>query len=184
MSIKTLPDAEFLRQLFIYDEETGNLIWQPRPESSFSDARSYKSWTTQFCDEIAGSVVCDKDGNNYREIQYKKTKWRAHRVVWKMHYGTEPPEILDHIDGDGTNNRIENLREATVQQNGWNVKKSSRNKSGYKGVSFNKEKGRWRAAIRVARKDILIGYYKTPEEAYAAYQKASAAYHGEFYNPT
>lgn len=184
MSIKILPDVETLRQLFSYEYETGLLRWNPRPVSFFPDARAHKSWTTQFCGEVAGSVFMGRDGKYYREITYKKEKWRAHRVIWKMHHGTEPPEILDHIDGDGTNNRIENLREATIHQNGWNVRKSSRNKSGYKGVSFNKEKNRWRSAIRIMGKDILIGYYKTPEEASVAYQKAAMAYHAEFYNPT
>jgi hypothetical protein len=150
----------------------------------FADERCHKIWTTKFCGEIAGSVFPSKDGKYYREVTFERNKWRAHRVIWKMHYGTEPPEIIDHIDGDGTNNRIENIREATVYQNGWNVKKNSRNKSGYKGVSFNKEKNKWRAAIRVSGKDILIGYYKTPEEASTAYQKTSAAHHGSFYKPT
>ena len=184
MDIKTLPDVETLRQLFIYNAETGDLIWRERPASFFPDARSHKSWTTQFCGKIAGCITAVKDGKIYRDVHYKKQRWRAHRVVWKMHYGTDPPELIDHKDGDGTNNRLENLRTADICQNGWNVKKSSRNKSGYKGVSFSVEKKRWRAAIRVMRKDILIGHYNSPEEASAAYQKAAAAYHGEFYKQT
>jgi len=183
MSNKKLPDAEFLRQLFSYERDTGLLRWRPLPASMFPDRRSHKTWTTKFCGEIAGYVF-ENSGMHYREVCFKKNKWRAHRVVWKMHYGVEPPEIIDHVDGDGTNNKIENLRAATVCQNGWNVKRSTRNKSGYKGVSFNNQKKKWRAAIRVLKKDILIGYYKTPEEASDAYQKASASYHGGFYRKT
>lgn len=132
---------------------------------------------------IAGSIV-NYDGRRYIQIQLYKIKYFAHRIAWKIYYKEEPPEILDHIDGDGTNNKILNLRKATIYQNGWNVKKSTRNKSGYKGVSFSKEKNKWRSAIRINKKDILIGYYDSVLEASEAYQNASLQYHGDFYNLT
>lgn len=179
----TLPDVGLLRQLFRYDPENGNLYYLERPDEMFSSERAANSWHTQHCGNMAGSAIL-KEGRTYVQIQFFKKKYLAHRIVWKMHYGTEPPPIIDHIDGDGTNNRISNLREATIYQNGWNTKKSSRNRSGYKGVSFNTERNKWRAAMRINGRDILVGYYKSREEAAAAYQKAAAAYHGDFYNPT
>lgn len=180
---KELPEAELLHKIFFYDQETGILTYADRSDDMFLSTRSAKSWRTKYSGQIAGSIV-EYDGRKYIQIQLYKEKYVAHRIIWKMHYWKEPPEILDHIDGDGTNNRISNLREATIYQNGWNAKKSSRNKSGYKGVSFNREKNKWRAAIRINKRDILIGYYKSIEDAAQAYQKASAQYHGEFYNPT
>lgn len=178
-----LPDAEFLRQVFRYDEETGFLYYLDRPDETFTSRRAANSWRANFCGEMAGCVI-KYDGREYVQIQLYGKKYVAHRIIWKMYYGSEPPEIIDHADGNGTNNKIDNIRAATIFQNGWNVKKSSRNKSGYKGVSFNKERNRWRAAIRVNKKDILIGYYSSAKEASEAYQKASAKHHGEFYNPT
>lgn len=183
-AVMNLPDLDLLNKILDYNKDTGEFTWLPRTVDMFPDERTFNSWTAQFCGKPAGSSYLHSDGRHYHEICYQKVKYRAHRIAWKMHYGEEPPPILDHIDNNGLNNSISNLRAATVTQNGWNAKKSSRNQSGYKGVSFNKEKNKWRAAIHVNKKTKLIGYFSSPEEASIAYQKESAALHGEFYNPT
>lgn len=179
MTVKVLPDTEVLRQLLRYDEKNGDLYWKDRDISMFVDERSFNSFHSQFANEKAGSLKT-KEGGKYIVINLFGKTTLAHRVIWKMHYGTDPPPILDHIDGDGTNNKIENLREATIHQNGWNSKKSKRNNSGFKGVSFNTEKKKWRAAIHVEGKTRLLGYFNTPEEAGEAYKKASIELHGSF----
>ena len=183
MSRISLPDLDTLRQLLSYNAMTGDIVFLDRPNDMFTTERAANSWRTQFLGEVAGSLVT-RQGKTYRQIELFNVKYLAHRLAWKLHYGVEPPETIDHVDGDGSNNKICNLREATTSQNGWNVKRGARNKSGFKGVSFNTEKNKWRAAIHVNKRTILIGYYKTPEEASEAYQKASVQYHGEFYNPT
>jgi len=180
MSVRILPDTCLLSQLFDYDKESGWLFWKSRPLSMFVDKRSFNIFNTQFAGERAGSIKRKQSGNCYIEINLLGKSTLAHRIVWKLHYGTEPPLIIDHVDGDGTNNKIENLREATIHQNGWNAKKSSRNNSGYKGVSFNTEKNKWRAAIHVNGKTRLLGYFSSPEEASEAYKKASMELHGVF----
>lgn len=185
MAIKTkeLPPTELLRKLLRYDPKTGWLYWNSRDLSMFVDTRSFNVFHSQFANKKAGYVVVKED-RSYIHLQLLDYgKLLAHRVVWKMHYGSEPPDIIDHKDGDGTNNRIDNLREANIFQNGWNSKKNSRNKSGYKGVSFNSEKNKWRAAIHIQGKTRLLGYYNTPEEAGEAYRKASTELHGEFLRP-
>jgi hypothetical protein len=179
MTVKILPDVEVLRQLFMYDEKTGNIYWESRDISMFVDERSFNTFHSQFAGKKAGSLKA-KEHTNYIEVCIFGRTTLAHRVIWKMHYGTEPPPIIDHIDGDGTNNKIENLREATIHQNGWNSKKNVRNKSGFKGVSFNTEQQRWRAAIHVKGKTRLLGYFNTPEEAGDAYKNASIKLHGSF----
>ena len=180
---RILPELDLLRQILSYDPATGYITYLDRPNDMFSSDRAANSWRTQYLGERAGSNIT-RDGRTYCQIELFNVKYNAHRLAWKIYYGEDPPDIIDHIDGDGSNNKIENLRAATIFQNGWNAKKSSRNKSGYKGVSFNTQRNKWRAAIHVNKKTILIGYYSTPQEASEAYQKASAAYHGEFYNPT
>lgn len=180
MTRKILPDVETLRQLLDYNPETGILTWKARDETICPDDRVRKSFNTQFAGKIAGSVR-SSDRLHYYEIQISPFgKFFSHRIAWKMHYGEEPPEIMDHVDGNGLNNKINNIRCATKFQNGWNAQKSSRNKSGYKGVSFNTEKNKWRAAIHVNNKTRLIGYFSTPEEAGEAYKKEAAILHGEF----
>jgi hypothetical protein len=87
---------------------------------------------------------------------------------------------VDHIDGNGLNNRKENLRLVTSHQNCFNRKINSNSTSGLKGVTWNKKDQRWRAQIRFDGEKIFLGNYKCPNEAYAAYCKASADLHGEF----
>jgi len=100
-----------------------------------------------------------------------------HRII----VGVDSDEILvDHIDGDGLNNRRNNLRHATPTGNSRNRCVSKTSKSGIKGVNKDDRYGTWRARIRVNKKEICLGTFKTPEEAQAAYAKASREYHGIF----
>ena len=116
---------------------------------------------------------------------YAKRKFRRDGgmiCVW-MHrvlLGAQGNVYVDHIDGDGLNNRRNNLRLATNAQNQFNQRMRSDNKSGYRGVSFRKSDGTWTAQIKANGRRHYLGIYKTPEEAHAAYCKASAELHGEF----
>lgn len=86
----------------------------------------------------------------------------------------------DHRDGNGLNNRRFNLRVATVQQNTCNQRTRADNTSGFKGVHWHKQKGKWHAQIAAHGKRRSLGLHDTPEAAHAAYAKASARLHGEF----
>jgi hypothetical protein len=87
---------------------------------------------------------------------------------------------VDHEDGDGLNNRRNNLRLATASQNSHNRRINCNNKSGFKGVSWHKHTSKWRAQIRLNYKTINLGYFTFPEDAHDAYCRASEQYHGEF----
>lgn len=86
----------------------------------------------------------------------------------------------DHFNGDGLNNLPHNLRAATVIQNGCNKSQYSTNTSGFKGVTWNKARGKWVAGITVNYKHKTLGYFKTPESAHAAYCEAALRLHGDF----
>lgn len=101
---------------------------------------------------------------------------RMHRIL----IGAKKGQKVDHIDGNGLNNRRSNLRFATSQQNGRNCRKPINNTSGYKGVTWNKRGRKWVAQIMFCKKKIGLGRYKTATSAYAAYCIASALLHGEF----
>jgi hypothetical protein len=90
--------------------------------------------------------------------------------------------MVDHIDGDGLNNRRSNLRLATNAQNLWNTGRRVTNSSGYKGVSFDKQKGKWHARIRRFKKYYHLGFFDNPEQAHQAYVSAAKEFHGEFAN--
>jgi len=102
-----------------------------------------------------------------------------HHAIFVMPNGYKPNYIY-HIDGDSTNNRIENLRAATQSQNAGNSAMSKNNTSGYKGVTYLKDTGKWKAAIMINRKHISLGSYATIEEAHEAYKAGAAKHFGEF----
>mgnify|MGYP003504821894 FL=1 len=99
-----------------------------------------------------------------------------HRVI----AGTPDGVEVDHRDGDGLNNRRENLRMATRAQNTRNRSLQSNNTSGVKGVRFDATRNKWRAYIRVCGVLKYIGSYEALDEASEAYAEASARLHGEF----
>lgn len=99
-----------------------------------------------------------------------------HRVILNAPKGME----VDHINGDGLDNRRSNLRLATRAENGRNRHMQVNNKSGYKGVSWYKQYGRWRTTIKVSGKTLNLGYFDLPEIAALAYDEAARGYFGEF----
>ena len=105
-----------------------------------------------------------------------------HRVVLARKLGRElaPHEIADHANGNTLDNRRDNLRLATKAQNQQNQKLRSNNTSGYKGVHFNKQIGKWGALIHANRQKFPLGWFDTPEEASEAYRAAALKYHNEF----
>jgi hypothetical protein len=92
-----------------------------------------------------------------------------------------PPGMqVDHIDGDGLNNRRANLRIVTAAQNNCNIRLTARNRSGVKGVSWCSRDRKWQAHIMVNKKSRGLGRFNTIEEAAAAYAEASADLHGPY----
>jgi hypothetical protein len=113
---------------------------------------------------------------NRSQNETKKTTIRMHRVIMGDPDGFQ----IDHIDGDGLNNRKSNLRLATRCENNRNRKINKNNTSGLKGVFWIASRKRWRAEIKADGKKINLGYFNTPEAAHAAYVAASERLHGEF----
>ena len=109
-----------------------------------------------------------------------KSPLLAHRIAWALMYGEFPDGQLDHINGEPSDNRITNLRLATESQNKANRRRSKRNSTGFKGVSFRKRDHIYSAQIRKDKKTMWLGSYKSPEEAHRAYAKAAKEMHGEF----
>lgn len=124
-----------------------------------------------------------KHPSGYVTITVKGTMVLAHRLAWAMHYGEWPEMCIDHINGCRSDNRICNLREASHLENNRNCKLSSRNTSGYKGVSWREDRGKWRASIRVNGAKVYLGYFKNAEDAYKAYCDAAMQHFGQFAHP-
>jgi hypothetical protein len=105
-------------------------------------------------------------------IQICGEKYAAHRLAWLYMTGAWPTDMIDHINGNARDNRWCNLREATAQENLRNQGLRPCNKLGLKGVSLHKH-GKYRAAIKVNKKQISLGYYKCPAAAHFAYVVAA-----------
>lgn len=106
----------------------------------------------------------------------------GHRSVYKMHWAIlcQRPELdIDHINGDRLDNRRQNLRYASRSQNNAN-RHAITSSSGFKGVCWRPIPRRWKAYIKVNRKQIHLGYYSTPEEAAQAYNQAALQHYGAY----
>ncbi|HED1260374.1 HNH endonuclease [Enterobacter hormaechei] len=127
-----------------------------------------------------GTVAGYINSLGYVQIGIDCVAYGAHRLAWMYVHGNLPEMDVDHINGNPSDNRIENLRLATHQQNMCNRKKRIDNTSGYPGVYFNKAANKWRACIRVEGKRIHLGYFKTAQEAHDKYVEASKNYHSQY----
>lgn len=120
------------------------------------------------------------DAYGYFVVAFRGSRWKAHRLAWFLYYNEDPPETVDHINGDRKDNRISNLRAATKGQNLRNMSVSGKGTSKYKGVSWNKAAGKWTAYISVENKKVHIGCFDSEDEAAIAYNERDSKEYGKF----
>ena len=157
------PTPDRIREVLDYDPETGWLVWRQHFHKHYVGNR-------------AGSV----NAEGYRKVQIDGVPCAEHRVAWAHFYGKWPELGLDHKDCDPANNRISNLREATTAQNVANVRRRRSNTSGYTGISWFRERGKWQAYIREEGRHRHLGLFDTIEEAIAVRRDAARRIYGEF----
>ena len=175
-------DQDYLKTLFLYDPETGDLIWKERPLSHFATKNAQGVINSKCAGKVAGYKSFLKNGDPCTiQVRFDTKLYKAHRIVWILLVGPIPPEmIIDHIDGNPFNNKLSNLRLATVSQNAMNRGPQKNNTSGYKGVFFFKRDKSWQAQITISGKRKHLGYFDTPELAYSAYLSAEKVLYGDF----
>lgn len=117
--------------------------------------------------------------NRYRHGSLKDKSFLEHRLIFLYHHGYLP-KVVDHINGNKKDNRVENLREATQSQNICNSKLSSRNSSGHKGVSWINARKTWQVTLMVNGINKFLGYHKNFEFACLLADEARDLYHKEF----
>ena len=141
-------------------------------------------WLKSFGNRKAGDVAGRLSENGYLLVSVDCRIYRVHRLVWLYQYGKFPEQYVDHIDGDKLNNRLCNLREATLAENQKNQGIPKHNTSGFKGVYWNSKDKKWIAKSQLRGKMHYLGGYATPEEASEVYQEFCRNRHGEFYRDT
>jgi HNH endonuclease len=170
--IKPLASLERLNELLSYDDQTGVLTWKILPATS----RSNICHNNKCGGKVAGTI----GAKGYIMIGIGKVYYLAHRIIWKLMTGCDPIDIVDHEDTDRGNNRWGNLREASNGPNIQNSRIRKDNKSGIKGVHWDKHHNAWKATLSVEGKQIQLGRYKRLEDAAEVRRRAAERLHGEF----
>lgn len=143
--------AKFIEYLHEnYEVDCGKLIRK----------KAYKQWKK-------GSEVGTVGARGYKTLSVMGKRYYVHRLIFLMEYGFLP-DLIDHINGDKTDNRIENLREAGKVENALNLLgPHTDNVSGFLGVTYRKDTGKYSARFR----GITLGCFDSPEEAHLAYSE-------------
>jgi HNH endonuclease len=129
---KPLPPISILHEYFNYDPDNGQLTWKVNRSKS-----------------KIGQVINNHNEKGYIRFRFNRENWRVHRVAWAMHHGEDPGNFqVDHINGQRDDNRITNLRLVTNSENNCNMKLTTKNKSGVRGVNWIKHCKKWRAEIK------------------------------------
>ena len=157
---------EKLYSILNYDQDTGIFTWKVnrRNKAKINTVAGYK--------ESEGYIVISVFGKSYK----------AHRLAWLYVYGELPNEYIDHINGNKSDNKIENLRICTNAENQWNSKISSKNVSGVKGVHWCNTKKRWKAKLSINGKIKHIGYFTDLESAKIKLMEAREKLHKDYAN--
>lgn len=164
---RRIPSADYLRSLFSYDPDSGVLSWKVK-----------RHWKTD-----VGSVAGIKRTDGYLGVKFDQSTYLVHRVIWALFHGSSPCAMIDHIDGDRANNKIDNLRLADDYQNRWNSAPRPKITAthGHQGVIWNRRCSCWNARIRVLGKLKHLGTFSTADEAASAYKQAAQGNHGSFW---
>ena len=136
-------------------------------------------WSKTARTDLIGTTAGRLARDGYRQIHLVSMMVSVHRLIYYMHTGSFPA-VIDHIDGDTGNNKIENLRPATVSKNSMNCKISIANTSGVKGVSWHKTTGKWAAYVRINGRQAALGLHDHIFDAACARRSAEMTYYGEF----
>lgn len=169
MATRSDITPELCRQLLRYEPEAGRLFWKPRLPELFAAPRHCSAWNARYAYKEAFTFI----GNHgYREGAIHRVNFTAQRVVYAIVHGFWPNGVIDHIDGDRLNNRVENLRDVPQSINLRNASGKSNNTSGETGVSFRPGRGKWRARVMVDGVERSLGHFNTKEEAIAAHKAA------------
>ena len=171
-------EIDLLKELVDYDPQTGIVTWKPRPLKYFQHCnpaiRAQKTWNTRYAGNKVGTPHY-RYNYHYLYTRILGTPLKVHRIAWALHYGEWPKNHIDHVNGDGSDNRICNLSSVDMEKNMKNKSRYSTNTTGYSGVTLQKN-NRYKARISVNGNWVHLGVYYTLEEAVDARREAEIKY--------
>lgn len=151
---------ERLKQVVSYDAETGIFTWL-KPTSN----------------RVHAGRAAKPNGRKRVTVRIDGTTYHANRLAWLYMKGGWPVGVVDHADGDPTNNRWQNLRDVPQQVNTQNIRRPHRdNKTGFQGV-VRKPSGKYAANLYIGGRQTNLGLYQTPEQAHDVYVQAKRRHH-------
>ena len=144
---------QYLTEILTYHPDTGIFLWR-------QCRNAYKNGTP------AGGKSL-----GYISIMIDGEAYYAHRLAWFYVHQTWP-ELIDHINGDRSDNRISNLRVVSAVENGWNQRYTRQNKTGVPGVTWIEREQKYKASIIVCGSHITLGRFEDKKSAFLAYMNA------------
>jgi len=156
----------------------GELFWKKRSREEFKSDASWKATNSNFEGKRAGAIVTsERSATSYRQLEIFSKAYKCHKIIWEMHYGKIPHGmIVDHIDGNGLNNQISNLRLVNSVDSAHNLPMQKSNKSGHVGICWHKAASKWQARISNNGERFDLGRFDSIEEAIEARAVAENKY--------
>ena len=168
---------DVLKKLLCYEPDNGKLFWKERDISFFQSGKqsaqhNCRIWNAKFAGREAFTAI----SKGYRVGALLGQNYLAHRVIWALCFGTFPDNQIDHINGDRSDNRLENLRSVSNRENCKNQGSRSDNSTGVTGVYWFKRDSRWVASICADGTQIHLGYFDKFDDAVSARKAAERKY--------
>lgn len=160
-------------QLLKYDPKSGKLFWLARSPEMFGGGEDAHIKAARWNGRFAGKeAFITTNVSGYKTGTIFAKGYSAHRIAWLLVHGDWPNAEIDHINGDKSDNRIDNLRDVNDRENHLNQKRRGNNSSGVIGVRYFSPTKRWHAYISIDGKRIPLGNYRYFDSAVAARKAA------------
>lgn len=150
------------KALHLFEYKDGQLYWKNAVRPSFN-----------------GKEAGYDNGNRYKKVTVEGRQYYVHRIIYLMRHG-DCPQFIDHVDGNPSNNKIDNLRQATASQNTINYIRKRKSNTGVCNVAFDKRRNKFNVYVRVNCKPKFFGGFEDLELAELVANEARAKHYGEF----
>lgn len=147
----------------------------------YIDGKLFWKINTNKSKDLIGQEAGCKSSGSYGLVNLDKVSYCIHKVVFCMHHGFIPV-VIDHVNGNSKDHRIENLRAADHTTNNCNKAFQKNNTSGVKGLTWSKQAKKWQARITFKKKHHHLGYFECKDDAAEFLTLARETLHGDFAN--